>query len=78
MTDTTDQLRDAFERTEYPVDSVGENRGLTQVHLRTDDPHGDELQAIAEDAIGDALLGVDVSVEEVGDEVGTVVSVRHR
>lgn len=78
MTDSTDQLREAFEQTDYPVDSVGENRGLTQVHLRTDEPQGDELRSIAEDAIGDALLGVDVSVEEVGDEVGTVVSVRHR
>jgi len=78
VTDTTDRLREAFEATEYPVDSVGENRGLVQIHLQTDEANGDQLREIAEDAIGDALLGVDISVEEVGDDLGTVVSVRHR
>lgn len=78
MTDEIERLRGAYESADYTVASVGENRGRADIHLQTDDPSGERLRTIAEEALGDALLGVDVSVEEVGDELGTVVSVRHR
>lgn len=79
MTDIGTDLEAALADAGYAVDGVEENRGLVRVRLRTTDAPAAELRAIAEDAAGDALLGVDVEAERAGDDaVGTVLSVRHR
>lgn len=79
MTALAADLRQALEDADYAVDAVAENRGLVRVTLRTTDASAERLRSIAEDAVGDALLGVDVSAERAGgDAVGTVLSVRHR
>lgn len=78
MTDVATQLREALEDAGYAVDGTAENRGLVRVTLRTSDAPAAELRRLVEEALGDALLGVDVSAERAGDDVGTVLSVRHR
>lgn len=79
MTDLATELQRALEDAGYQVDGVAENRGLVRVTLRTTDASAAELREIAETAVGDDLLGVDVSADHAGtDEVGTALSVRHR
>lgn len=79
MSEIATALREALTDAGHAVDAVEENRGLVRVRLRTSDAPAEELRALAEEAAGDALLGVDVGTERAGeDAVGTVLSVRHR
>lgn len=79
MTGVAAALRSALEEAGYDVRDVAENRGLVRVTLETSDASAPELRSIAETAVGDGLLGVEISTERSGtDAVGTVLSARHR
>ena len=79
MSDIADELRDAFEAAGYEVAGVNRNRDRVRVELLDDRPDAAALREVTRDAVGDGVVGLDVSTESMdgADGVRTVVSFRH-
>lgn len=81
MTDLEAAIREAFEHTEYELGNVAVNRRQVRVPVLREGADPDALRAVIEEALGaDALAAVTVTTERIAgeDEIGTVVSFRHR
>lgn len=81
MASLADDVRDAFEPTDYDVDAVAVNRRQVRVTVRQADADPAALRAVVEEAVGaDAILTFDASpaADDVSDAVGTAVTVRLR
>ena len=79
MSDIADDLRDAFEAAGYEVAGVNRNRDRVRVELLDDRADAAALRDVTTDAVGDGVVGLDVSTESIegADGVRTVVSFRH-
>ena len=79
MSDIADELRDAFEAAGYEVAGVNRNRDRVRVELLDDRADAAALREVTTDAVGDGVVGLDVSTEsmDAADGVRTVVSFRH-
>jgi hypothetical protein len=79
MSEIVDTVRDAFEAAGYEVAGVSRNRDRIRVELLEDRADAVDLREVTTEAVGDGVLGVDVSTESVdgADGVRTVVSFRH-
>ena len=79
MSDIPDELRDAFEAAGYEVAGVSRNRDRVRVELLDDRADAAALREVTTDAVGDGVVGLDVSTESMDgvDDVRTVVSFRH-
>lgn len=80
MTDLETDLWAAFDA-EYDVASVSVNRDSVKVAILDDDADADRLRDVTEEAVGgDAVRGLRVAREAIDgrDQMGTVVSFRHR
>jgi len=79
MSDIVDKLRDAFEAAGYEVAGVNRNRDRVRVELLDDRADAAALRDVTTDAVGDGVVGLDVSTESIegADGVRTVVSFRH-
>jgi hypothetical protein len=79
MSDIADELRDAFEAAGYEVAGVNRNRDRVRVELLDDRADAAALREVTTDAVGDGVVGLDVSTESMdgADGVRTVVSFRH-
>ena len=79
MSDIVDKLRDAFEAAGYEVAGVNRNRDRVRVELLDDRADAAALREVTTDAVGDGVVGLDVSTESMdgADGVRTVVSFRH-
>jgi hypothetical protein len=79
MSDIADDLRDAFEAAGYEVAGVNRNRDRVRVELLDDRADAAALREVTTDAVGDGVVGLDVSTESMdgADGVRTVVSFRH-
>lgn len=80
MSDIGDDVRAAFEEHGYEVAGVSTNRDRYRVELLEERADAADLRTITTDAVGDGVVGLDVSTEAVegADGVRTVVSFRHR
>lgn len=81
MSDLHDDLRATFEEAGHDVAEVSTNRDRIRVVLREEGADAEALRALVTDAVGAArVLGLNVTTESVGgrDELGTVVTFRHR
>jgi hypothetical protein len=79
MSDIADTVREAFEAAGYSVAGVSRNRDRIRVELLEERADAADLRAVATDAVGDGVVGLDVSTEsgDGTDGVRTVVSFRH-
>ena len=79
MSDIADELRGAFEAAGYEVAGVNRNRDRVRVELLDDRADAAALREVTTDAVGDGVVGLDVSTESMdgADGVRTVVSFRH-
>lgn len=80
MADVETTVRDALEEHGYDVADVSTNRDRYRVELRSERADAADLRSITTDAVGDGVVGLDVSTEAVegADGVRTVVSFQHR
>jgi len=81
MTDVETAIREAFEHTDYDLGDVGVSRERVRVPVLEGGADPETLRAIVEEAVGaDAVFGLTITTESVGgdDEIGTVVTFRHR
>lgn len=81
MTELQDELRTAFENNGYEVGEVSTNRDTVRVVVLDGGAEGEDLRSITTDVVAeDDLLALDVNAESVDgqDDMGTVVSFRHR
>ena len=79
MSDIAETVREAFEAADYEVASVNRNRDRVRVELLDDRADAAALREVTTDAVGDGVVGLDVSAESMdgADGVRTVVSFRH-
>jgi DNA-binding response OmpR family regulator len=79
MSDIAETVREAFEAAGYEVAGVNRNRDRVRVELLDDRADAAALREVTTDAVGDGVVGLDVSTESMdgADGVRTVVSFRH-
>jgi DNA-binding response OmpR family regulator len=79
MSDIAEAVREAFEAAGYEVAGVNRNRDRVRVELLDDRADAAALREVTTDAVGDGVVGLDVSTESMdgADGVRTVVSFRH-
>lgn len=80
MSEIAETVRTAFEADGYEVAGVSTNRDRVRVELLDERADAAACREITTDAVGDGVVGLDVSTESVAgaDGVRTVVSFRHR
>ena len=79
MSDIAETVCEAFEAADYEVAGVNRNRDRVRVELLDDRADAAALREVTTDAVGDGVVGLDVSTESMdgADGVRTVVSFRH-
>jgi DNA-binding response OmpR family regulator len=79
MSDIAETVREALEAEGYEVAGVSRNRDRVRVQLLDDRADAAALREVTTDAVGDGVVGLDVSTESMdgADGVRTVVSFRH-
>ena len=79
MSDIAETVREALEAAGYEVAGVNRNRDRVRVELLDDRADAAALREATTDAVGDGVVGLDVSTESMdgADGVRTVVSFRH-
>ena len=79
MSDIAETVREALEAAGYDVAGVSWNRDRVRVELLDDRADAAALREVTTDAVGDGVVGLDVSTESIegADGVRTVVSFRH-
>ena len=79
MSDIAETVREAFEAAGYEVAGISRNRDRVRVELLDDRADAAALREVTTDAVGDGVVGLDVSTESMdgADGVRTVVSFRH-
>ena len=79
MSDIAETVREALEAAGYEVAGVNRNRDRVRVELLDDRADAAALREVTTDAVGDGVVGLDVSTESMdgADGVRTVVSFRH-
>ncbi|MFB6180094.1 MAG: hypothetical protein ABEI77_10265 [Halorientalis sp.] len=81
MSELQARLRTAFEGDGYDVGEVSTNRDKFRVVILDEEAAAADLRSITKDVVGDdRLLALNVTTESVDgqDQMGTVVSFRHR
>jgi len=80
MSEIVETVREAFEAGGYEVARVSTNRDRVRVELLEDRADAADCREVTTDAVGEGVVGLDVSTETVegADGVRTVVSFRHR
>jgi hypothetical protein len=80
MSNLEDELRTAFEADGYEVGEVSTNRDRVRVALLVEGAEADQLRDIVHETVGDGVVGLNVTTENVEgqDAVQTVVSFRNR
>lgn len=81
MASLAEDIRAAFEPTDYDVDTVAVNRRQVRVTVRQADADPAALRAVVEEAVGaEAIVTFDASpaADDASDAVGTAITVRLR
>lgn len=81
MPSLEEDIRAAFEPTDYDVDAVAVNRRQVRVTIRQPDAEPAALRAVLEEAVGaEEIMTFDASptTDDATDAVGTAITVRLR